>query len=483
MDDLTEHSASQLAALVRRRAASPVEIVEAHLRRIERLNSRLNAVVTLAPDALERAREVEAAVMRGDSCGVLAGVPVTIKDTIEVGGLRTTFGSRVHADYVPRADAPAVARLRAAGVIVLGKTNVSEFALDYTSDNPVFGRTNNPHDLERTPGGSSGGCAAAVAAGLAAGGLGSDLGGSLRIPAHFCGVAGFKPTAGRVPGAGHLPPVAGPFALGASLGPLARRVEDLSLFFDVLNGDAANGDSGVPGAHDADVNDEADALREHVNGLRGRHAAWYSDDGVVPVTRETREAIESATAALKDAGLHVVEERPPEVERATEMWLSLFSHATQRMIVAAYAGHEGDAGTAARLIIERASTAKPPPLDAYLGAWAERDYARARLLEWMETTPLIVAPVGATAAFRHDAGRSLSVGDRSIGVFRAFGYAQAFNVFDLPCVCVPAGRTPEGLPVGVQIAGRPFREREVLAAARIVEEAFGGRQTSPRALS
>ena len=228
--DLTCLSAVSLAHRIRTREVSPVEAVEAYLRRIEAVNPTLNAVVTLAPDALERAREAEAEVVRGEFKGWLHGVPLTVKDTVEVRALRTTFGSRVRADYVAGEDALAVARLRAAGAIILGKTNCPEFALDYTSENPVFGRTNNPHDTGRTPGGSSGGCAAAVSACMTAGSLGSDLAGSIRIPAHFCGVAGLKPTAGRVPGGGQRPSASGLHSLGATLGPLARTVDDVGLF-------------------------------------------------------------------------------------------------------------------------------------------------------------------------------------------------------------------------------------------------------------
>src|SRR5919205_1233157 len=197
---------------------------EACLRRIEGLNPALNAVVALAPDVLQQAREAEASLLRGETRGALHGVPLTVKDTVDVRGLGTACGSRVRAEHVAGEDAPSVARLRAAGAVILGKTNCPEFALDYTSENPVFGRTNNPYDLGRTPGGSSGGCAAAVAACMTAGSLGSDLAGSVRIPAHFCGVAGLKPTAGRVPRGGHCLPVKGPYTLGASLGPLARSV-------------------------------------------------------------------------------------------------------------------------------------------------------------------------------------------------------------------------------------------------------------------
>ncbi|MBD0326454.1 MAG: amidase, partial [Pyrinomonadaceae bacterium] len=178
------------------------------------MNPSLNAVVTLAPDALEHARVAEEALMRGAVKGALHGVPVTVKDTIDTEGLRTTCGSLLRAENVPATDATAVARLKAAGAIVLGKTNTAEMALTYEADNAVFGRTNNPHDARRTSGGSSGGEAAAISAHLSPAGLGSDLMGSIRVPAHFCGIAGLKPTTGRVPSVGHTPPATGALSLG-----------------------------------------------------------------------------------------------------------------------------------------------------------------------------------------------------------------------------------------------------------------------------
>lgn len=491
MDELTQMSASKLALLIRTRAVSPVAVVEAHLSRIERLNPRLNAVVTLAADALDSARRAESAIARGEALGRLHGLPVTIKDTIETRGLRTTYGSALYAESVPRADAPAVARLRAAGAIIIGKTNASEFALEYTAENPVFGRTINPHDAARTPGGSSGGCAAAVAACLTPASLGSDLAGSVRIPAHFCGVVSLRPTSARVPVAGHLPPTVGPFSLGASLGPLARRVEDLELLLGVLSEDGADTTRGRMRAESASDatrgagamrgtgatgDGEATRIRERVvESLRGMRVAWWADDGVVPVTDETRAALKAATEALGEAGLEVFEGRPPGVERAPRLWSELFSAATRRFLRETYAGREAEGGEVVRAILERSAEGSAEALDSYFGAWMERDALRAALVEWMKETPLIVAPVGAVPAFAHGA-RRVSVGETELSVFRAFGYAQAFNVFDLPAACVPAGRTREGLPVGVQIVGRPFDEATVLAAARIVEAALGGWQ-------
>lgn len=459
-DELTSLSAARAAELIRGGELSPVELVGAYLRRVESLNPSLNAVVTLAPDVLKLARKAEAAVTRGESVGPLHGVPLTVKDTIEVGGVRTTRGSRVQSNFVPAEDATAVARLRSAGAIILGKTNCAELALEYTAENLVFGRTNNPHDLSRSPGGSSGGCAAAVAACLAAASLGSDLAGSVRIPAHFCGVAGLRPTTGRVPGHGHAPPVEGPYALGASLGPLARSVEDLELLFGVL------ADDGAPSVD--------------VESLRGTRAAICFDDGAVPATGEIRSAVVRAAEALRDAGLHVEEARPPSIERAHAAWLSVFSYPTVRYLREFYRGREEEAGPVARALLKR--DLKEPEAETLLASWAERDRLRGELLRWMERTPLVVAPVGPVEAFRHEESRKIEVNGEVFPVFRAFALAQAFNVYDLPAVCVPAGTTSEALPVGVQIAGRPYEERRVLAAARVIEKALGGWQPPPLAI-
>ncbi|MCA1621333.1 MAG: amidase [Acidobacteria bacterium] len=446
---------------MRARAVSPVEAVESYLRRVESVNPRLNSLVAIAPDALEQARAAEASVARGDARGALHGVPLTVKDTIDVRGMPAACGSRVRAGLVPEEDAPGVARLRAAGAIILGKTNCPEFALDYTSENPVYGRTNNPHDLSRTPGGSSGGCAAAVSACMTAGSLGSDLAGSVRIPAHFCGVLALKPTAGRVPGGRQLPPASGLHSLGATLGPLARTVEDLRLFFRVLTGQPAAVES------------------EGAGRLKGMRVAFYTDAGAVPASAETRAAVRAAARALADAGASVLEAVPPGVQGATEMWLSLFEYATQRFIRRAYEGREDEAGRAARVILERLARWGEPALEDVLRAWEERDRVRAALLGWMEDVPLFVAPVGAVPAFRHEEFGRLEFEGRSVATFRAFSQSHAANVFDLPAASVPAGASASGLPVGVQVVGRPHEERLVLEAARVLEEALGGWRRPP----
>jgi amidase len=466
---LVTESLGKLAELIRTRAVSPVELLGAFQQRISELNPKLSAIVTLAPDALAQAREAEAALMRGATLGALHGVPVTIKDTIETAGLRTTSGSLVRAQFVPARDAPAVARLKAAGAIILGKTNTAEMAMDYTTENPVFGPARNPYDAALTTGGSSGGEAVAIATCLSPGGIGSDLAGSVRIPSHFCGIAGLKPTVGRVPGDGQCPPSTGPYSLGAVIGPMARNVSDLQLLFNVLAG--IDSFSPAPEAI-------AKLFAERRVAMRGLRVACYTDDGVVPVTEETRQTVAAAARALSDAGLKVEQTRPPGIERGHELWLKLFSRASVVQLRKLYAGNETAGGEFVRWRLATAADTPVASLDDYISAWLERDRLRAELLSWMEDTPLLIAPVGATPAYKNGTHK-VTVGERTFSTFRAFSYSQTFNVFDLPVVVVPAGWSAEGLPIGVQIIGRPFAEDTVLAAAAIVEEALGGWQPPP----
>ena len=466
-EDLTNKSATELVALIRTRAVSPVEVVEAQLRRIEKINPALNAIVTLADDVVDRAHACEAELMSGKNIGLLHGLPITIKDTIETAGIRTTSGSRIRSNDVPVHDAPAVARLKAAGAIVLGKTNVPEMAIPYETDNPVFGRANNPYNPLMTPGGSSGGEAAAIAACLSPAGIGSDLSGSIRVPAHFCGIAGLNPTTGRVPMEGHTPSASGVVALGAGIGPMARRIEDLALLFSVL----AEPTRSEAAQNESEIFD--------LKKLRGARVAWYADDGVVPVADEIKLAVNSAAQALADAGLETIDALPPDISKAPQLWIDLFSRAASSEIVALYRGREDEAGPqVARLLRsfseesnefeDRIETA-----ERLAGAVLARERAREELLRWMKATSLILAPVGATGAFAHGAARVEIMG-QSISVFRAFSYSRTFNVLGLPSVAVPAGQTSTGLPIGVQVVGRPFEERAVLAAAAIIEEALGG---------
>ena len=446
---IVDESLTRIAELIRSGAVSPVEVAEVHLDQIGKLNPQLNAIVTLAPDLLEKAKEAESILQGGGHVGPLHGVPVTIKDTIETAGLLSTSGSKLRADYIPAKDAPAVARLKAAGAIILGKTNASEMAMDYTADNLVFGRTNHPLDASLTPGGSSGGEAVAIASHMSPGGLGSDLAGSIRVPAHFCGIAGLKPGAGRVPGEGQFPPSSGPYSLGAVIGPLARTVGDLRSLFRVI----------------------ANSEGPRMSTLKDLRVAWYVDDGVAPVTQETKAAVESVVSSLSDAGFVTEERRAPHVERANELWLKVFSRASVVQLRKAYAGRESEGGSFVTWRLSSADDTPPASLDEYISVWMERDQLRAEMIDWMETTPILVCPVGSTPAYKHDTLK-VTLDGVSIGAFRAFSYAQAFNLFDLPVVTIPAGKSKEGLPIGVQIVGRPFAEELILDVAEIVEKSW-----------
>jgi Asp-tRNA(Asn)/Glu-tRNA(Gln) amidotransferase A subunit family amidase len=451
--ELTELTARKLAQLMRERKVSPSEVIEAHLSRIEQLNPKLNAIITLADDALERAREAEAAVMRGDEVGALRGVPVTIKDTIETKGLLTTAGSKLLSANLPNEDAPTVARLKSAGAIILGKTNVPEMAIPYECDNPVFGRTNNPFDLTKTSGGSSGGEAAAIAACLSPAGLGSDLSGSIRVPAHFCGIVGLKPTPGRISSAGHIPKAEGALWPGAVIGPMARRVEDLSLMLEALT-----------------ERNETETARVD---LVGSSVGVSLNEEYAPISDETLRAIKAAAAALTDAGLVVIEEKPPCIKRAIDLWPELYSAPAAIQLRDFYQGHEEQAGKAVRSILAASEGHELPSLADHTKVWDEGVALREELLNWMKKTRLILMPVGAATAFDHGA-RRVDVDGQSISVFRAFGYSRAANVLGFPAVTIPAGRSSQGLPIGVQLIGRPFEEETLLAAASLLEESLGG---------
>src|SRR3984885_15612394 len=247
MSELTFLSAVSMAEQIRKEELSPVELVEAHLARIEKLNPKLNAFVQVdAEGARRQASAAEAAAARGERLGPLHGVPVSIKSSMEVEGMRAEAGSKLRAGFVAAQDAPLVSRLRQAGAIILGTTNTPELLMAWETDNILYGRTNNPWALDRTAGGSSGGEAAAIAVGMSAGGVGSDGGGSIRVPAHFSGICGLKPTPGRVPATGHYPISAGPFALIGAVGPMARKVGDLKLLFEVMQGPDAGDTCAAP---------------------------------------------------------------------------------------------------------------------------------------------------------------------------------------------------------------------------------------------
>ena len=361
MDSLTYRSAVEMARMIRDKKISPVELVQAHLDRIERLNPQLNAFVSVdSARALEAARKAEAAVLQGATVGPLHGVPVTIKSSIDVAGLRCETGSKLRAGHIAEADAPLVARLKAAGAIVLGNTNVPEMLMAFETDNLLYGRTNSPWDLERTPGGSSGGEAAAIAAGCSAGGVGSDGAGSVRVPAHFSGICGLKPTPGRIPATGHYPPSLGPFALLGVVGPLARTVADLQLLFEAIAGP----DKGDACAAPVPLRRLSDAE------VRKIRIGYFEDDGRTPVTPETRAAVRTAAEALKQQGFEVEPFRPEGLERARQLLWLFFGFGARMLLGKEF---EGRASNQIPALMQYALQAPLLTAEELLNAWMERD--------------------------------------------------------------------------------------------------------------
>ena len=298
MSHVVLRSAVEMLELLRARKISPRELAEEHIRQIERLNPRLNALIDFDADRV-RAQAAALDGVRG-APGTLAGLPMSVKASISVAGHRCETGSLLNQGHTPATDAIIVSRMRQAGAVVLGTTNCPEFLMAYETDNRLYGRTSNPWDLERTAGGSSGGESAAIAAGLSAGGFGSDSGGSVREPAHFTGICALKPTPGRIPGDGHLPPCVGPFSLLGTIGPMARTIEDVSLLFRVLSGPA-----------DADPIGAPIPLQQHsMEDLQQVPIGFFEDDGLTPVTAETRQAVRSAVDSLRRQGFRVEPFRP-----------------------------------------------------------------------------------------------------------------------------------------------------------------------------
>jgi amidase len=413
------------------------------------------------------ANAAEAAVRRGDTLGPLHGVPITMKSTVEVSGMPWDVGSRSRAGVRGESDAPIVRRAKAAGAILLGVTNVAEQLMAWETDNALYGRTNSPWDPARTPGGSSGGEAAAIAAGLSAGGVGSDGGGSIRVPAHFSGICGLKPTPGRVPATQHFPTCAGPFSLTGVVGPMARTVDDVELLLEVMAGP----DAGDPNAHPVPLG-PAPSAGDRVT------VAFFEDDGQTPVHPDIRGAVRRAAGALAAEGLTVVEWRPPWLGRARELWWEFFGRAIRLLLEPAVAGHEREVHP---LLVEFVEWSRRTPrmtADELLGAEIARDELRARALADMRQYDVLLCPVAAVPAFRHGE-RAWTIEGRTVEYLDAWSYSAWFNLLQNPGVSVTAGTTADGLPVGVQVVARHWEERTALAVARIVERRIGGYRPPP----
>jgi Asp-tRNA(Asn)/Glu-tRNA(Gln) amidotransferase A subunit family amidase len=469
MSELTFLSAVSMAQRIRQRKISPVELAEAHLAKIERLNPKLNAFVHVDSERVRsEARNAEAAVMHDEALGPLHGVSISIKSSLDVAGLRCEAGTRLRAGHLATEDAPLVARLRQAGAVVLGVTNTPELLMAWETDNLLYGRTNSPWDLERTAGGSSGGEAAAIAAGMSAGGVGSDGGGSIRVPAHFSGICGLKPTPGRVPATGHFPASGGPFALIGVVGPMARTVGDLRALFEVMQG-ANEGDAcAAPVSLRWPSDDETKQLR----------VGYFEDDGRTPITAETRAAVQTAAKALQDAGLQVEPFRPEGLEEARVLWKKFFVGAGGMLIRPMFCGRVGDLSPILKQFLEWSAAEPPLTGEGLLDAWIGRDALRARFLEQMRKYPILLCPAAAIPAFRHGE-RSWTIEGKTVEYLDAWSYTEWFNLLGNPAAVVPVSSSSKGLPIGVQIVGRPWEEEQVLTVAATLEQECGAWKIPP----
>jgi Asp-tRNA(Asn)/Glu-tRNA(Gln) amidotransferase A subunit family amidase len=452
--------ARELAQMVRRKEVSPVEVVDAFLARIERLNPRINAYVTVtAEGARAAAREAEAAVRRGDTLGPLHGVPYSLKDLTPTRGIRTTMGSRIFEDHVPGEDAALVERLRGAGAILLGKTNTPEFGCKPFTDNRVFGATRNPWAPDRSPGGSSGGAAAAVAAGLGPLAEGSDLAGSIRLPAAWCGIVGLKPSQGRI---ARYPNQASWNAMSAN-GPMARTVADAALMFSVMVGPDARDPLALPhtGEDWAHVTDHA--------SVRGLRVAWTPDlGGAAAVDPEVVSVCQGAVRTFSDLGCEVAGDSP-EVGSILEPFLAL-NAAVRLATIGRYLDQwreQMDPILVRRLELGR--SLRPEQIGQ---AEMARSAYHQRLRLFFERYDLLVLPTTATAATpladpmpREIAGRPIAQHvDMLVPTF-------AFNFSAYPAISVPCGWTRDGLPVGLQIVAGWRQDALVLKAAAAFEAA------------
>jgi Asp-tRNA(Asn)/Glu-tRNA(Gln) amidotransferase A subunit family amidase len=463
MGELTLLSAVSMAEKIRRGELSPVELLEAHLARIDEVNPSLNAFVHVDVERARReARLAETGVRNGEKLGPLHGVPLSIKSSIAVAGLPWEAGTKLRAGIVAEGDAPLVARLRQAGAIILGVTNAPELLMAWETDNLLYGRTNNPWDLSRTTGGSSGGEAAAIASGMSAGGVGSDGGGSIRVPAHFSGICGLKPTPGRIPATGHFPESVGPFALLGVVGPMTRNVGDLKLLFEMLQGPDDGDPSAAPVLLRWPEKDELSRIR----------VGYFEDDGRTPVTAETRAAVRTAAEALRRAGFQVEAFCPQGLEPARQLWWKLFGTAGGMMLGSVTKGHEDELSPILKEFSRLVAMEPPHTGQSLLDTWVDRDVVRMQVFSQMRDYPLLLCPVASIPAFRHGE-RSWQVERKAVKYLDAWSYTEWFNLLGMPAVSVPVGKSPEGLPVGVQIAACPWQEELVISVAAALEEQVG----------
>ncbi|MUL81198.1 MULTISPECIES: amidase [unclassified Mycolicibacterium] len=480
MNDLAFRSAGELATAIATKEVSSVELLDHYLTRVSHFDPQVNSIVALDEESAKAAaREADRKVARGESLGPLHGVPVTIKDSLEVAGMRTTGGSHRWGHHVSTIDAEAVTRLKKAGAIVFGKSNLPADARDWQTYNEVYGTTNNPWDATRGPGGSSGGSAAALAAGLTGLELGGDTAGSIRVPSHFCGVYGLRPSYGIVPRhgsvSGHAPGSLAEFDM-AVLGPLGRHADDLNLGLDVIAGPDR---------------DNAPAWRLDLPPSRARNlrefrvAAWL-DDPFCPVDRELVAAMETMLAAVRSEGATVVErEGPVGLEETMTLYLPLLM--AQSGLI------EPDASYAALVehaIAEGAAAGSASELTVRFRDWhaldERRQQSRRRWAKFFGDVDVLLCPVSPTAAFPHDhrpdpgwSVRTLRIDDRQRPYREMLTWVAPASLNHLPAAVAPIGATRDGLPIGVQVIAPYLHDRTAIRFVQCLAETVGGFRRPP----
>jgi len=448
-EELLYMSATKVAKMIRNKEISSQEVVELCLDRIDEVNPQINAVVQIVRErGLMEAKAADEAVKAGKTLGLLHGVPMTIKDSFDTAGIISTAGTLGRKNYMPGTDATVVKRLKDEGAILLGKTNTPEFTMSHLTFNLIYGQTLNPYDLTRHPSGSSGGAAAILATGGSYFDVGTDSGGSVRAPAHVCGIASIKPTSGRIPQTGHLPGYGDRYGSYQQPGPMARRVEDLYLLLSILSG---------PDQLDASIspvplNDPADV------DLSKLRIAYYTTNDVADPIPEIKKMVVDCANQLKPSVSSVAEARPPVLQALSEKRSELNS---------------ADGKAHLKRLIKASGTKVISPnlnisgevvsADQYTKLVEEIDALKSKMLQFMDDFDIILCPVTSTAAMKVDAER-----------MPGHWYTSEYNATGWPAAVVRAGTSDEGLPIGIQIIGKPWTEDKVLAVAAHLEEKFGG---------
>jgi len=457
---------AEISSLIRAKQLSPVELLDSQLTRISVLQPKLNAFVHLDADAA-RAAALSAAeqLTRNTPLGPLHGIPVSVKSCFDLAGSPNPAGSLLRANEIPSRSATIVDRLRAAGAIIVGTTNTPEFLMAYETDNSLTGRTSNPWNLAYSSGGSSGGEAAAIASGCSFGGVGSDGGGSIRVPAHFCGICGLKPTPGLIPSTGHFPPGNNSYGWIGVVGPMARAIADLRLLFSVLAGPDPNDALTVP----APIQEISAAF------ARSTRIGILDTSSVGPATPESLAAVARAAKLLEQSGFRVEPFQLHSLDRALDLWWFFFGTFIGQLFAQAVAGKESQLSPIFVDYMNAVRVASPIPMLEFTAKSTARDFERARILKAMEEAPVLLSPVSTTPAFRHGEGTWRS----PYGYRETMRHSQWLNLAGLPGLTIPISTSSDGLPVGVQLIGRPFSEELLLSVAESLELARGPWQPPP----